>query len=95
MAASSPATAAVMVHSKLTTDAGSSAAALAAQSAKVKLQKKHQQELLEAALTAPQQRVQSQVWQENSSSSPWDSNPEACRQHVDPKNAHTVYACAG
>jgi hypothetical protein len=50
-----------MVHSKLTTDAGSSAAALAAQSAKIKLQKKHKQELLEAALTAPQQRVQSQV----------------------------------
>jgi hypothetical protein len=61
MTASAPATAAVMVHNKLTTEAGSSAAALAAQSAKSKLQKKHKQELLEAALTAPQQRVQSQV----------------------------------
>jgi hypothetical protein len=61
MTACAPATAAVMVHNKLTTDAGSSAAALAAQSAKLKLQKKHKQELLEAALTSPQQRVQSQV----------------------------------
>lgn len=59
---SSPATAAFMVHSKLTSEAGMASASAAAQSAKIKLQKKHQQELLAAALTPPQQRTQSQVW---------------------------------
>jgi len=56
---SSPATAAVMVHSKLTSEAGMASAA--AQSAKLELQKKNQQELLAAALTPPQQRTQIQV----------------------------------
>lgn len=61
MTASAPATAAVMVHNKLTTEAGAQNASAAAAQAKLKLQKKHQQELLEAALTVPQQRTQAQV----------------------------------
>jgi hypothetical protein len=60
--APAPSTAAVMVHSKLTTESGHAAASAAAQQAKIKLQKKNQIELLEAALTPPQQRTQSQVW---------------------------------
>jgi hypothetical protein len=55
------ATASVMVHSKLTAEAGMASASAAAQQAKLKLQKKHQQELLEAALTPPQQRTNAQV----------------------------------
>jgi hypothetical protein len=50
-----------MVHSKLTAEAGMASASAAAQQAKLKLQKKHQQELLEAALTPPQQRTNAQV----------------------------------
>lgn len=62
MAASTPAgTAAVVVHKHLTTEAGAHSASAAAAQAKVKLQKRHQTELLEAALTSPQQRTQGQV----------------------------------